>query len=88
MAVFKLLASVIRQNYSEPHAQRTCEANPADENSSFIFTVCIKSVSFYVKLGYIVLYALCRSKNILEPTKEKMEKYAVSLRVIFDQPLK
>ena len=25
--------------------ERTCEANPAGENSSFIFTVCVKSVS-------------------------------------------
>ena len=25
--------------------ERTCEANPASENSSFIFTVCVKSVS-------------------------------------------
>ena len=25
--------------------ERTCEANPAGENSSFIFTVCVKAVS-------------------------------------------
>ena len=27
--------------------QRTCEANPVGENSSFIFTVGVKSVPFY-----------------------------------------
>ena len=31
--------------------QRTCEANPAGENNSFIFTVCVKSV-----LAYLVLH--------------------------------
>ena len=36
--------------------QRTCEANPAGENSSFIFAVCVKSVPLYhFKLAYIVL---------------------------------
>ena len=34
---------------------RTCEANPAGENSSLIFTVCVKSVPFYYsKLAYVV----------------------------------
>ena len=34
----------------------TCEANAAGENSSFIFTVCVKSVSLYhFKLAYVVL---------------------------------
>ena len=34
----------------------TCEANPAGENSSFIFTVCVKSVPLnHFKLAYIVL---------------------------------
>ena len=33
--------------------QRTSEANPAGENSSFVFTVCVKSVSLYhFKLAY------------------------------------
>ena len=27
--------------------KRTCEANPASEKSSFIFTVCVKSVPLY-----------------------------------------
>ena len=37
--------------------QRTCEANAADENSSFIFTVCVKSVPLYhFKLAYVVLH--------------------------------
>ena len=34
----------------------TCEANRAGENSSFIFTVCVKSVPCYhFKLAYVVL---------------------------------
>ena len=34
----------------------TCEANQAGENSSFIFTVCVKSVPRYnFKLDYVVL---------------------------------
>ena len=37
--------------------QRTCEANPAGENSLFIFTVCVKSVPLYnFKLCYVVLH--------------------------------
>ena len=37
--------------------QRTRRANPAGENSSFIFTVCVKSVSLYhFKLAYVVLH--------------------------------
>ena len=39
------------------HVKRTCEANPAGENSSFIFRVGAKSVSIYhFKLVYVVLY--------------------------------
>ena len=38
-----------------PH-ETTCEANPAGENSLFIFSVCVKSVQFYhSKLAYVVL---------------------------------
>ena len=48
-------------------AQRTCEANAMGENSSFIFTVCVKSVPFnHFKLAswfYIWL-----SKNFSKPT--------------------
>ena len=37
--------------------QRTCEANPAGKNSSFIFTVCVKSVPLYrFKLAHVVLH--------------------------------
>ena len=37
--------------------QRTCEANAADENISFIFTVGVKSVPVYqVKLACVVLH--------------------------------
>ena len=36
--------------------QRIREANPAGENSSFIFTICVKSVPlYYFKLAYEVL---------------------------------
>ena len=37
--------------------QRTCEAIPAGENSSFILTVCVKSVPLYhFKLEFVVLH--------------------------------
>ena len=37
--------------------KRTCEANAAGENSSFIFAVCVKSVPLYrFKLAYVVLH--------------------------------
>ena len=37
--------------------KRTCEANPAGENSSFIFTICVKSVPpYHFKLTYVVLH--------------------------------
>ena len=37
--------------------KRTCEANPAGENSSFIFTACVKSVPVYsYKLAHVVLH--------------------------------
>ena len=45
-------------DYCFPHyfLERTCEANAAGENRSFIFTVCVKSVPCYhFKLGYVVL---------------------------------
>ena len=36
--------------------ERTCEANAAGENSSFVFIACVKSVPFYhFKLAYVVL---------------------------------
>ena len=37
--------------------KKTCEANSAGENSSFILRVCVKSVPFYhFKDAYIVLH--------------------------------
>ena len=51
--------------------QRTCEANGAGENSSFVFTV--KSVALYhFKLVYLVLY-IWLSKNFWKPTAENGE---------------
>ena len=48
--------NLFTSNWSEEE-QRTCEANAADENSSFIFTVCVKLVPLYhFKLAYIVVY--------------------------------
>ena len=36
--------------------ERTCENNAAGENSSFIFTVCVKSVPrYHFKLAHVVL---------------------------------
>ena len=36
--------------------QRTCEANQAGKNSSFIFTVCVKSVPCHrFNLAYVIL---------------------------------
>ena len=36
--------------------KRTCYANQAGENSSFIFTVCVKSVPrYHFKLTYVIL---------------------------------
>ena len=38
-------------------AKRTCQANAADENSAFIFTVFVKSVPLYhFKLVCVVLH--------------------------------
>ena len=37
----------IRTLFENEMSERTCEANAAGENSSFIFTVCIKSVPHY-----------------------------------------
>ena len=43
----------------------TCEANAAGENSSFIFTVRVKSVPFYhFKRAYVVLHQAV--KNVFE----------------------
>ena len=37
--------------------ERTREANQAGENSSFTFTVCVKSVPrYHFKLAYVVLH--------------------------------
>ena len=40
-----------------PGVERTCEANPAGENNSFIFTVHVKSVPLYhLRFAYVVLH--------------------------------
>ena len=41
--------------------ERTCEVNAVDENSSFIFTVCVKSVPrYHFQLAYVVLQMAVR----------------------------
>ena len=46
------------------HLKRTCEANPTGENSSFIFTVCVKSVPLYhFKFAYVVLHMAVKSTS-------------------------
>ena len=41
----------------ERSVQSTCDANPVGENSSFIFTVCVKSVPLYnFKLAYVAIH--------------------------------
>ena len=53
--------------------QRTCEANAAGENSSFIFTVSVKSVPVYhFKLAYVVIHVWL-SKNFSKPTSKNGE---------------
>ena len=48
------------------------EANAAGENSSFIFTVCVKSVPLYhFKLAYV--FYIWLSKNFSKPTSRNEE---------------
>ena len=52
-----------------PRNKRTCKANAAGENSSFIFTVCAKSVPLnHFKLAYVILQMAV--KEFLKPTIE------------------
>ena len=56
----------------ETSPQRTCEADAADENSSFIFTVYVKSVSlYYFKLAYVVLHMAV--KEVFDPPSKMGE---------------
>ena len=53
--------------YKYQGRQWTFEANPAGENSSFIFTVCVKLVLLYhFKLAYVFLHIA--AKKFFEPT--------------------
>ena len=46
--------------------KRNCEANAAGESSSFIFTVCVKSVTgYHFKLAYVVLHTAV--KDVFKP---------------------
>ena len=52
--------------------ERTCEANPEGENSSFNFTICVKSAPLYhFKFGYVVLHMAV--KDFSKPTSENGE---------------
>ena len=52
--------------------KRTCEANVAGENSSFIFTVCVKAVACYhFKLAMKFFISL--PKHFSKPTSESGE---------------
>ena len=52
--------------------ERTCEANAAGENSSFIFTVRVKSVPLcHFKLAHVLYIWL--SKNFSKPTSKNGE---------------
>ena len=54
-----MLLTAVTQNFVIWN--KTCETNPAGENSSFIFTVCVKSVPLYhFKLAYVVLHMTVR----------------------------
>ena len=53
--------------WAASYDQRACEANPAGENSSFIFTVCVESVPLYhFKLAYVFPHM---------PVKERFETH-------------
>ena len=59
-------------------SKRTCEANPAGENRSLIFAVCVKSVPLYrFKLAHVVLDMAI--KEFVETCK-RIEKF------LSDQP--
>ena len=65
--------------------ERTCKSNPAGENSSFTFTVSVKSVPLYhFKLAYVVLLRL--SKNFSDPTSKNGEISRFNLQSHFYQP--
>ena len=70
-----------------PVVKRTCEANPAGENSSFIFSVCIKSVPLYhSKIACVVLHTAV--KNFSEPTSRNGEIGCFNLESHFLPTLK
>ena len=49
--------------------KRTCKVNQAGENSSFIFTVCVRSVSrYHFKLAYVILQMA--AKEFSKPTSK------------------
>ena len=70
--VLKLLNSSFKLKFALAFLQRTCEANPGGENSSFIFRACVKSVPLYhFKLAYVVLHMAV--KEFSKPTSKNGE---------------
>ena len=64
------------------HLERTCEANPVGENSSFILTVRVKSVPLYhFKLTHVVLHMAV--EEFSQPTSKNGGIDRFNVRVIF-----
>ena len=58
------------------------KANAAGENSSFIFTVCVKSVPcYYFKLAYVVLHMAV--KEFFKPTSKNGETGRFNRSLLF-----
>ena len=63
----------------------SCEVNPVGENSSIIFTFCVKTVSFYrVKPVQVVLHMT--TKEFFETASKYGEIGLLIMRVILNQP--
>ena len=78
---------IFTMSYRINLGKMTCEANPAGENRSFIFSLCqiCSTLSFYACL----CSSTCECQIIFRNPLPKMEKKAIfSLRIIFEQPWK
>ena len=67
--------------------KRTCEVNPAGENSSYILTLCVKSVPLYhFVLACVVLHMAV--KEFSKPTSKNGEIGRLNLESHFSPTLK
>ena len=67
--------------------KRTCDSDPAGENSSVFFTVCVKSVPLcHFKLAYVVLHVV--AKEFFETDFSKWGIYRFNLESHFWPTLK